>query len=176
MRRKPQHARKHPLVRQCCRYGRLAGYGAVATGVAVVMPSTAFASPWHGDRQPTHQNPSPPVLVFTTATFTTRCGDEPNPTLLQETTTTANTNSGVIGIVTITAPSGRTLRFAENYQNTIPVGTTEVTDVTGWAILGPGAIGNDIIYLEGGTAAVNHYGVPFLISGRSLDVCKALGV
>ena len=38
MRRKPQHARKHPLVGQCCRYGRLAGYGAVATGVASQFP------------------------------------------------------------------------------------------------------------------------------------------
>jgi len=174
MRRKPQHARQHPLVRECCRYGRLAGYGALATGVAVAIPTTAFASPCHG--QPTRQNPSPPPPIFTTTTFTTRCGDEPNITPLQETTATAQEGSTTIGTVTIMAPNGRSLRFAENYRST-PVGNPpEVTDITGWAILGPGAIGNDIIYLEGGTAAVNHYGVPSLISGRSLDVCQSLGV
>jgi len=85
-----------------------------------------------------------------------------------------NPSSFTVGVVTLTnVGNGRTMRFVEAFHMTIVA--LEVYQDTGWAVVGPGAIGNDVTYIEGGSATLNHYGVPFAFTGRTLDVCKALG-
>ena len=164
-------------------YGRYAGGGVLAGGVALVgLPSAAFA------------NNGPPVLPPNTSLL--KCSDVTpldtiSPVTLTETVntkvfqgppTTFTEADGVtltfpstftIGSVRITAPNGRSVWFFEAYRTTeIEI---ELYQTTGWAVVGPGANGNDVTYLEGGSATINHYGVPFEITGRSLDLCKALG-
>lgn len=191
MKRKPQHARKHPLAKKCYKYGRYAGYGALATGVAVTLPTTAaFASPFHG-QPPHHQQlppPPPPTITHSDDSYTVYCEyttpldmSTPIPVIRTESITTtrypasspsANSTSTIVGVVTVKAPSGRTLRFAENYQYT---SANDITYISGWALVGPGAFGGDLTYLEGGTASMDHYGSVLQVTGRTFSVCAALG-
>jgi hypothetical protein len=146
----------------------------VAVGVCALLPSTASASESHVQYVTTH----------TVTTSIVHCEgvtplDEFSPVFVTETTNTttiqesSSPKSAVFGTVTVTAPGGRSLRYIDRYSITSV--QPEVWAVTGWGVVGPGALGGDITYLEGGTANINHYGGQYLVSGHSLSVCTALG-
>ena len=145
-------------------------------GVVLGVPTAAFAQ----------TSPLAPALtppVFTTTTSTVYCADVTpldtiSPVALTETQTLTEipfrSSTFVLGLVTLTGPGGGTLRLIDAYLAT-PVGNpAEVTDVEGWVVVGPGAIGGDVTYIEGGSAFVDHYGVPGDIQGPSIDACVAL--
>ena len=168
MRRMSQHAQQHTLIRK---FGWYTGCAAIV-GVIVALPTAAFAAP--------------PIVTHTKTTYTVNCEyttplDLSTPIPVTETINTTKIQdsssliSTVVGVVTVTAPNGRTLRFVDHYTDT-PIGNPpEVQEISGRAVVGPGAFGGDITYLEGGSAYIDHYGIQHLISGPSLSVCTALG-
>jgi hypothetical protein len=103
------------------------------------------------------------------------------PLTLTTTTTPINWPWAItIGRATISGgPNGKTLSFPLLYKVTPPA-PTEPSDApdlyAGWVVIGNAAIlGGGPLYLEGGTASINHYGGAAVNSGRSLDLCAALG-
>ncbi len=106
----------------------------------------------------------------TTQTSTLYCSQAPSePLTLTTTTKTANlpwapSSMLTVGLAKVSGgPNGRTLSFLLYYKATPPAPTEPSDDATlyaGWAVIGDaGVLGFDgPIYLEGGTASVNHYG------------------
>jgi hypothetical protein len=150
-------------------------FGAVAAvGVVIAVPAGAASfSPWR----------PPPV---TTATVTQYCAQNDHDPLTLTTTTTQipiprSRSTLVGGRATVSGgPNGKTFSFVEFYRET-PPGPTQASDspvsYLGWAVVGTSAVLGDggPLYLEGGTAVVDHYGQAEVISGRSIDLCAASG-
>ena len=90
-------------------------------------------------------------------------------------TTGSSPSTHVVGSVVATAPDGQTLVFGDDYYE-FANNSTDVWTVTGRGVVGPGAIGDDPMYLEGGSAELNHYGEAFDIQGRTVNICAALGL
>ena len=156
-----------------------AGFGAVVVMSTCVVGFTAPAgsatwSPWR-----------PPTT--TTATGTTYCSQGRSEPLTITTTTKqinlpgAQSSSLTLGLAKVSGgPNGKTLSFPLFYKATPPAPTEPSDDPTlyaGWAVIGDAEIlgFGGPIYLEGGTASVNHYAGAAVTSGRSLDLCVALG-
>jgi hypothetical protein len=51
----------------------------------------------------------------------------------------------------------------------------EVQAVKGWALVGPGALGGEVSYLDPGKADIDHYGTATVLSHHSENVCSTLG-
>jgi hypothetical protein len=138
---------------------------------------------------PASARPTPHPLTVTTSSFTTT-GDCEGATPLDSKTpvpvtevvdTVSVTAHGssvttVVGTVKVTASNtGRSQTFVDDYRDR-PVGNpAEIQDVKGWALVGPGALGGDVSYLDPGKAAIDHYGTATVTSHHAENVCSALG-
>jgi hypothetical protein len=150
----------------------VAGFGAIGAVIA------GFALP---------AGASCPPPAFTTQTTTPDCNSASSPLGPEPVTLTTTVRqisfgptSTYVGRATVSGgPNGKTLSFALDYKETPPSPTEPPTDPTyysGWVVIGNAEIvGYGPLYLEGGTAGTNHYGGAYVTSGRSLDLCTALG-
>lgn len=150
--------------------GAMGVIGAVVVGLAVPAGAATSWCP-------------PPV----TTTSTSYCSQGPSEPLTITTVTRQVTLPGgsgstfARGLAKVSGgPNGRTFTLPLFYKATPPSPTEPSDDPTTYA--GRAVIGNaevlgfgGPIYLEGGTASVNHYGSAAVTSGPSLDLCVALG-
>jgi hypothetical protein len=152
---------------------------AAGLGVAAVM-SMGFVLP--AGASPTRRPPT-----FTAQTYTTHCS-QANDTSTGEPLTVTTTTTQItwpwaltIGRATVSGgPNGKTLSFPLLYKATPPPPTVPSdypTTYAGWVVIGDAGVLGDggPIYLEGGTGSVDHYGQAGVTSGRSFDLCAALG-
>jgi hypothetical protein len=153
-------------------YRYAGGFGVVALmSVGLALPAGASTTAqWR-----------PPA--FTTQTITTYCSQSPGEPLTVTTITTQITWPWTltVGRATVSGgPNGKTLSFPLLYKATPPLPTEPSDNPTvysGWAVIGnAGVLGfGGPLYLEGGTATVDHYDSAGVTSGRSLDLCAAEG-
>jgi hypothetical protein len=153
-----------------------------ALGIALALPTAA------GAQQSRHPRPSHPRTApspYTTATTTAYCfqaarsgGEIAVPVAVVTTTAdTYSTTPTVVGVTSVTGGSpGRTLWFTDDFR-IISSGPSSGDDVSGVGVFGGGAdLLSPVIYLQGASATIDHYGNPSDITGPSQNVCQALGI
>jgi hypothetical protein len=163
-------------------YKLAASFGAVAVvsiGLAVPASGAGASSPWY-----------PPV--HTTTTYVSHCAQlnvftpTGEPLTISETTTQVtrpwSSTPLIVGMAKVSGgPNGKTLSLRLSYT-LFPSESSNPIVYSGWAVIGDaGVLGfsnptpGGVIYLEGGTGSVDHYGDVSIQSGQYLDVCSALG-